>query len=105
MVYYLPGYNPYASGTLMGVDAQRVSQPPYFSSGYLQQLVPFGTEVVSCYSWNSTSVGDAINGTIANFGNVNSGSRPTALAKVNNFPSMKANGTIANEYSLPFDSK
>ncbi|RVX06983.1 Helicase protein MOM1 [Vitis vinifera] len=79
MVYYLSGYNPYASGTLMGVDGQCVSQPPYFSSGYLQQPVPYGTEA--------------------------SGSRPTASAKTNNFPSMKANGTVANKYSLPFDSK
>ncbi|KAL6317899.1 hypothetical protein AAG906_030806 [Vitis piasezkii] len=79
MVYYLSGYNPYATGTLMGVDGQCVSQPPYFSSEYLQQPVPYGTEA--------------------------SGSRPTASAKTNNFPSMKANGTVANKYSLPFDSK
>ncbi|RVW75873.1 YTH domain-containing family protein 2 [Vitis vinifera] len=105
MVYYLPGYNPYASGTLMGVDGQCVSQPPYFSSGYLQQPVPYGTEAVPCYSWDSTYVGDAANGTNANFGNIKSGSRPTASAKANNFPSMKANGTVANKYSLPFDSK
>ena len=105
MVYYLSGYNPYASGTLMGVEWQCVSQPPYFSSGYLQQPVPYGTEAVPCYTWDLTYVGDAKNGTNVNFGNVKSGSRPTASAKTNNFPSMKANGTVANKYSLPFDSK
>ena len=50
-------------------------------------------------------IGDAKNGINVNFGNVKSGSRPTASAKTNNFPSMKANGTVANKYSLPFDSK
>lgn len=100
----MPGYNPYASGTLMGVDGQCVSQPPYFSSGYLQQPVPYGTEAVPCYSWDSTYVQDATH-TNANFGNVKSGSRPTASSKANSSPSMKANGTFPNKFSLPFDSK
>ncbi|KAL6321758.1 hypothetical protein AAG906_035276 [Vitis piasezkii] len=69
------------------------------------QPVPYETEVVPCYSWDSTYVGDATNGTNANFGNVKSGSRPTASAKANDFPSMKAKGTVANKFSLPFDSR
>ncbi|XP_004288672.1 PREDICTED: uncharacterized protein LOC101300101 [Fragaria vesca subsp. vesca] len=32
MVYYLPSYNPYAPGTLMGVDGQGVGQQQYYSS-------------------------------------------------------------------------
>ena len=93
------------SACVMDVDGQCISQPPYFSSEYLQQPVPYETEAVPCYSWDSTYVGDATNGTNANFGNVKSGSRPTASAKANDFPSMKAKGTVANKFSLPFDSK
>ncbi|KAI3525644.1 hypothetical protein L1887_04593 [Cichorium endivia] len=44
LLYYMPGYNPYATGTYMGVDGQ---QQPYFSSS---EGMP--------YSWNSTYSGD-----------------------------------------------
>lgn len=103
MVYYLPGYNPYANGSLM--DGQCGSQPPYFSSGYLQQPIPYGTEAVPCYSWDSTYVGDSTNGINANFTNVKSGSWPMASVKANNIPSMKANGIAGNKFSLPSHSK
>lgn len=43
LVYYLPGYNPYSTGTLMGVDGQCVGQQPYFSSGYFQPPVSYGS--------------------------------------------------------------
>ncbi|KAD6795481.1 hypothetical protein E3N88_06377 [Mikania micrantha] len=41
LLYYMPSYNPYASGTFMGVDGQQ----PYFSS----------SDAMPCYSWNSNS--------------------------------------------------
>ncbi|KAK9286954.1 hypothetical protein L1049_015362 [Liquidambar formosana] len=107
LVYYLPGYNPYATGNLMGVDGQCINQQPYFSSsGYLQHPVSYGSEAGPCYSWDSTFVGDAPNGTGASLGNSKSGSGPTASAKSNGFNSMKTNGMIAGKFStLPVDSK
>ncbi|XP_035834375.1 YTH domain-containing protein ECT1 isoform X4 [Helianthus annuus] len=41
LLYYMPSYNPYATGTFMGVDGQQ----PYFSS----------SDAMSCYAWNSNS--------------------------------------------------
>ncbi|KAF3453955.1 hypothetical protein FNV43_RR04397 [Rhamnella rubrinervis] len=57
LVYYVPGYNPYAPGTIMGVDGQSVGQQQYFSSsGYLQQPVSYGSEAVPFYSWDTTFI-------------------------------------------------
>ncbi|KVH93528.1 hypothetical protein Ccrd_004423 [Cynara cardunculus var. scolymus] len=48
LLYYMPGYNPYTTGNYMGLDGQQ----PYFSS----------SEVMPCYSWNSTTYsGDTTN--------------------------------------------
>ncbi|CAI9260273.1 unnamed protein product [Lactuca saligna] len=51
LLYYMPSYNPYATGAYMGVDGQQQQQhqqhqqqQPYFSS----------SEAIPCYSWNST---------------------------------------------------
>ncbi|CAH1426284.1 unnamed protein product [Lactuca virosa] len=50
LLYYMPSYNPYATGAYMGVDGQQhkqqqqQQQQPYFSS----------SEAMPCYSWNST---------------------------------------------------
>ncbi|KAK1417690.1 hypothetical protein QVD17_26824 [Tagetes erecta] len=41
LLYYMPSYNPYASGTFMGVNGQQ----PYFSS----------SDAMPRYSWNSNS--------------------------------------------------
>nr|XP_043624063.1 YTH domain-containing protein ECT4-like [Erigeron canadensis] len=41
LLYYMPGYNPYATGTYMGVDGQQ----PYYSS----------SDAMPCYGWSSTS--------------------------------------------------
>ncbi|KAI7748544.1 hypothetical protein M8C21_024112 [Ambrosia artemisiifolia] len=41
VLYYMPSYNPYATGTFMGVDGQQ----HYFSS----------SDAMSCYGWNSNS--------------------------------------------------
>ncbi|XVE67482.1 hypothetical protein DITRI_Ditri08aG0164500 [Diplodiscus trichospermus] len=90
LVYYLPGYNPYATGTLMGVDGQSVGQQPYFSSGYFQPPVSYGSEAMPCYSWNSTYGGDISNGNFDDFVNVKYGSG-SAFAKSNGFNSVKSN--------------
>ncbi|KDP42440.1 hypothetical protein JCGZ_00237 [Jatropha curcas] len=93
LVYYLPGYNPYATGAIVGVDGQNVSQQPYFSSpGYVQHPVSYGAEAVPCYSWDSTYVGDISNGNVGS-GNGKYGSGST-FAKQNGFNSMKSNGNV-----------
>ncbi|KAI9177162.1 hypothetical protein LWI28_011813 [Acer negundo] len=90
LLYYLPSYNPYATGSLVGVDGQCVGQQPYFSSsGYLQPPVSYGSEAMPCYSWDSTYVGDVQNG--------NSGG--SALAKSNGLNSTKTNGSINSKFS------
>ncbi|XP_021286677.1 uncharacterized protein LOC110418312 isoform X1 [Herrania umbratica] len=91
LVYYMPGYNPYATGTLMGVDGQCVGQQPYFSSGYFQPPVSYGSEAMPCYIWDSTYAGEVLNGNVDGFGNVNYGSG-SAFAKSNGFNSLKSNG-------------
>ncbi|XVE94190.1 hypothetical protein REPUB_Repub01dG0260400 [Reevesia pubescens] len=98
LVYYLPGYNPYANGTLMGVDGQCVGQQPYFSSGYFQPSVSYGSEAMPCYSWDSTYAGDVSNGNSDGFGNVKYGSG-AAFAKPNSFNSMKSNGLVGTKLS------
>lgn len=101
MVYYLPGYNPYASGTVVGVDGQSVAQQPYFSSsGYLQQPVSYGSEAVPCYSWDSTYVGDVPNGNTG-FGNGKCGSGSPAFAKSNGLNAMKSNGNSSSKFFKP----
>ncbi|XP_015875839.3 YTH domain-containing protein ECT4 isoform X1 [Ziziphus jujuba] len=105
LVYYLPGYNPYASGTIMGVDGQNVGQQQYFSSsGYLQQPVSYGSEAVPCYSWDTTFVRDVPNGTNVGLGNAKSGPGSTGLARSNGFNSMKTNGNATSKFSksLPY---
>ncbi|XP_022762773.1 uncharacterized protein LOC111308590 isoform X2 [Durio zibethinus] len=89
LVYYLPGYSPYATGTLMGVDGQCVGQQPYFSSGYFQPPVSYGSEAIPCYPWDSTYAGDVSNGNFDGFENVKYGSA-SAFAKSNGFNSMKS---------------
>lgn len=91
LVYYLPGYNPYATGALMGVDGQCLGQQPYYSSGYFQPPVSYASEAMPCYSWDSTYVGDVSNGILDGFGNVKYGSG-SAFAKSNGFNSTKSNG-------------
>lgn len=105
LVYYLPGYNPYASGTIMGVDGQNVGQQQYFSSsGYLQQPVSYGSEAVPCYSWDTTFVRDVPTGTNVGLGNAKSVPGSTGLARSNGFYSMKTNGNATSKFpkSLPY---
>ncbi|XWS67476.1 hypothetical protein CRYUN_Cryun04dG0009700 [Craigia yunnanensis] len=97
-VYYSHGYNPYATGTLMGVDGQCVGQQPYFSSGYFQPPVSYGSEAMPCYSWDSTYAGDISNVNFDGFGNVKYGSG-SAFAKSNGFNSMKSNGLVGTKFS------
>ncbi|XP_022748688.1 uncharacterized protein LOC111298199 isoform X2 [Durio zibethinus] len=91
LVYYLPGYNPYATGTLMGVDGQFIGQQPYFSSGYFHAPVSFRSEAMPCYPWDSTYAADVSNGNLDGFGNVKYG-LGSSLTKSNGFNSMKSNG-------------
>ncbi|KAK3011009.1 hypothetical protein RJ639_011913, partial [Escallonia herrerae] len=82
LLYYLPGYDPYATGTFMGVDGQ---QPYYSSSGYLQHPGSYGSEALPCYSWDSTYAGDVT----ASRGGLKS-SLGYNVSKSNPFTSMKA---------------
>jgi hypothetical protein len=100
LVYYLPSYSPYASGTLVGADGQCAGQQQYFpSSGYVQQPVSYGSEAVPCYSWDATFVGDVPNGTTAGFVNTQFAPGSTTFAKSNGFNSMKVNGNAASKFS------
>ncbi|KAJ9158991.1 hypothetical protein P3X46_024527 [Hevea brasiliensis] len=98
LVYYLPGYNPYASGAVVGVDGQSVGQQAYFSSpGYLPHPVFYGSEAMPCYSWDSAYFSDVSNG---NTGSQNGkyGSAST-FAKSSGFNSMKSNDNTAGKSS------
>ncbi|XP_057990242.1 YTH domain-containing protein ECT4-like [Hevea brasiliensis] len=98
LVYYLPGYNPYASGAVVGVDGQSVGQQAYFSSpGYLPHPVFKGSEAMACYSWDSAYFSDVSNG---NTGSQNGkyGSAST-FAKSSGFNSMKSNDNTAGKSS------
>ncbi|PQQ14576.1 uncharacterized protein Pyn_28773 [Prunus yedoensis var. nudiflora] len=100
MVYYLPGYNPYAPGTLMGIDGQGVSQQQYFpSSGYMQPPVSYGSEAAPCYSWDTTFVGDVSTAANSGFGNVKVGPGSAALSKSGGFISTKTNGNLPSRFS------
>lgn len=99
LIYYLPGYDPYGTGAIVGVDGQCVGQQPYFSSsGYLQHPVSYGSEAMPCYTWDSTYVGDAQNGSSAGFGNAKYGGS-TAYGKSNGLNYMKTNGNVTNKFS------
>lgn len=105
MVYYLPSYNPYAPGTLMGVDGQGVGQQQYYSSsGYLQPPVSYGSEAMPCYSWDTALSGDISTATNSGFGNLKSGPGGTALSRSSGYMSAKANGNLASKFSKPFPS-
>ncbi|KAJ9174726.1 hypothetical protein P3X46_013340 [Hevea brasiliensis] len=94
LVYYLPGYSPYASGTVVGVDGQQ----QFFSSpGYLPRPVSYGSESMPCYSWDSTCVGDVSNGNSGS-GNRKYSSGPS-FSKANGLNSMKSNGNIGGKSS------
>ncbi|XP_057990268.1 uncharacterized protein LOC131172765 [Hevea brasiliensis] len=98
LVYYLPGYNPYASGAVVGVDGQSVGQQAYFSSpGYLPHPVFYGSEAMPCYSRDSAYFSDVSNG---NTGSQNGkyGSAST-FAKSSGFNSMKSNDNTAGKSS------
>lgn len=98
LLYYVPGYNAYAAGTLVGADGQCVGQQPYYSSsGFIQHPVSYGSEVVPCYSWDSPYGRDAQNGNAGDVGNAKYG-RP-AFAKSNSLNSVKGNGSITNKFS------
>ncbi|VVA24339.1 PREDICTED: YTH [Prunus dulcis] len=100
MVYYLPGYNPYAPGTLMGIDGQGVGQQQYFpSSGYMQPPVSYGSEAAPCYSWDTTFVGDVSTAANSGFGNVKVGPGSAALSKSGGFISTKTNGNLPSRFS------
>ncbi|XVE48559.1 hypothetical protein DITRI_Ditri01bG0011400 [Diplodiscus trichospermus] len=91
LIYYLSGYNPYATGTLVGVDGQCVGQQPYFSTGYFQPSVSYGSEAIPCYSWDSTYAGDISNGNFDGLG--------SAFANSTGFNSMKSNGHVGTKLS------
>ncbi|XP_059653584.1 YTH domain-containing protein ECT4 isoform X2 [Cornus florida] len=103
LLYYLPGYNPYATGTFMGVDGQ---QQYFTSSGFLQQPVSYGPEAMPCYSWDSTYVGDVAAGTTSIPGKSKSASSNNSSVKSNSFNSIRTMNTPTSNFStLPLDSK
>ncbi|KAK6915932.1 YTH domain [Dillenia turbinata] len=106
MFYYLPGYDPFVTGTFMGIDGQCVGQQPYYSpSGCLQHPVSYGAETVPCYSWNTAYVGDGQHVTISAAGDAKSGSGPISSANLNKLNS-KPNGSLGGKLStLPLDPK
>ncbi|XP_062083780.1 YTH domain-containing protein ECT3 isoform X2 [Humulus lupulus] len=95
-LYYNYYYNPYQSGPMMGVDGQGIGQQQYFSSsGYHQPPVSYGSEALSCYSWDPAYGRDVPNGT-------KSGLRSTGgVARSNGYNSAKSNGSITNKFSKP----
>ncbi|KAJ4952418.1 hypothetical protein NE237_029250 [Protea cynaroides] len=103
LVYYVPGYNPYISGPLMGVDGQCVGQQHFFtSSGYLQPPVAYGSEAMLPYSWDSTLVGDAPNGYAAGVTGPKANSStpaPTPEVKSKNLKSIKTNDSVDSKGS------
>lgn len=107
MYYYVPGYGPYASGgAVMGVDGQQGIGPQqyYSSAGYPQQPVSYGSEALSCYSWDQASFVRDVpsNGTYNSFLNGKSALRSPALAK--SFNPTKANGSMNGKFSKPLMS-
>ena len=102
MYYYFPGYGPYASGDVMGVDGQGIGQQQYISSsGYHQPPVYYGSEALPCYSWDPTFVRDIPKGVNGCFQNSKPGLRSSGLAKSNALNSTKTNGGIASKFSKP----
>lgn len=102
MYYYFPGYGPYASGDVMGVDGQGIGQQQYISSsGYHQPPVYYGSEALPCYSWDPTFVRDIPKGVNGCFQNAKPGLRSSGLAKSNALNSTKTNGGIASKFSKP----
>lgn len=86
LLYYMPSYNPYATGTYMGVDGQQ----PYFSS----------SEGMPCYSWNSTYSGDVANRNGSLMGTKSNG------MKSNDFNSKRTmNAYSGKSSSYPLDMK
>ncbi|XAR56301.1 hypothetical protein NMG60_11036736 [Bertholletia excelsa] len=102
LLYYMPGYNPYATGSFMGADGQ---QPYYATSGYLQHPVSYGSETMTCYSWDSTYAGDVANGTTGFSGRSKSSPGATVSTKSNYCDSMKSSSTLPGKFSMsPTDS-
>ncbi|XP_052194449.1 YTH domain-containing protein ECT1 [Diospyros lotus] len=103
LVYYLPGYNPYGTGSFVGADGQ---QQYYSSQGYLQHPVSHGSEAMSCYSGDSTYVGNVGNGTTGSSGKAKPIHGSSASMKADSCNSKKLSSTIAGKYStMSFDSK
>lgn len=85
----------------MGADGQ---QPYYSSPGYLQHSVPYGSEAMPCYSWDSAYAGAVTNGTNGYSGKSKSSFGSNASMK--SFNSTKPTGALASKFSaLPLDSK
>ncbi|GAV90208.1 YTH domain-containing protein [Cephalotus follicularis] len=100
MVYYLPGYNPYATGTVVGADVQCVGQQPHFSSsGYLHPPVSYGSEAVPYYSWQTTYVGDAPIGKASGFVNAKQGPGVAAFAMSKGINSAITNSNFPGRFS------
>lgn len=104
----MPGYNPYASGTLMGVDTQSVGQQPYFpSSGYFLPPTSYGSEVVPSYSCDSTSNAGVFHNSDAISADPKpSVSTPSSSLKSTGSNNIKTKSTLDKKVSaLPSDSK
>lgn len=94
LVYYMPGYNPYASGAVVGMDGQSVGQQSYYPSGY---PVSYGSEAIPCYSWESTYAGDVSNGNASMVNGHGSVSSNSVRSKGSN--SGKSSGNFGSKFS------
>ncbi|CAN1305775.1 YTH domain-containing protein ECT2 [Linum perenne] len=101
MIYYMPGYNPYSPGQVVGVDGQTASQQQFYPpSEYIQHPVSYGSEAFPCYQWDSTYHSEISNGN-AGVGTDNHSRGGATLPKSNGLNSMKTNGSITSKYPNP----
>ncbi|CAL1352546.1 unnamed protein product [Linum trigynum] len=98
LVYFYPGYDPYSTGAVLGVDGQTVGQQPYYSStGYLQNPMSYGSEALSYYPWDSTYMGNMPNGNAA-YGNGKYGPGSNGLSKSNGLSTTQPNGNLGGKF-------
>ncbi|CAN1305773.1 YTH domain-containing protein ECT2 [Linum perenne] len=93
MIYYMPGYNPYSPGQVVGVDGQTASQQQFYPpSEYIQHPVSYGSEAFPCYQWDSTYHSEISNG------NAGYGPGSNGLTKSNGLNTTKTNGNVDNKF-------
>ncbi|CAN1305765.1 YTH domain-containing protein ECT2 [Linum perenne] len=90
LLYFYPGYDPYSTGGVVGVDGQQ----PYYSPGY---PMSYGSDAMACYPWDSTYMGNMPNGNTG-YGNGKYGPGSNGLTKSNGLNTTKTNGNVDNKF-------